>query len=70
MPWELGYLDGYRERVAIFPVVQGAATATTYNGQEYLGIYPWVRESSTAGRLAVVDRSIFIAFLKEWVRKT
>ena len=70
MPWELGYVDGYRERVAIFPVAQGTATATTYNGQEYLGIYPWVRESSVAGRLAVVDRSMFINFLKEWVRKT
>jgi hypothetical protein len=70
MPWELGYLDGYRERVAIFPVAQGASAVTTYIGQEYLGLYPWVRESSTAGRLAVVDRTTFVAFLKDWVKKT
>src|SRR5260370_10176604 len=36
---ELGYVDGYRERVAIFPIAQGTATATTYNGQAYFGIY-------------------------------
>lgn len=70
MPWELGYVDGYCERVAIFPVAQGNTVANGYSGEEYLGIYPWVRESSAAGRLAVVDRSTFINYLKEWVRKT
>lgn len=69
MPWELGYVDGFTERVAILPVAQGALTTGSYVGQEYLGIYPWIRESSAVGRLAVVDRATFISYLKEWVRQ-
>ncbi len=59
MPWELGYKDGENTRVAVLPVVQ--TSTISYNGQEYLGIYPyidvadntegkrrlWVRRSST-----------------------
>lgn len=59
MPWELGFKDGDNTRVAVLPVVQYATTS--YQGQEYLGIYPyvdaandttgkqrlWVRRSST-----------------------
>lgn len=40
MPWELGYKDGENTRVAVLPVVQ--STTTSYKGQEYLGIYPYV----------------------------
>ncbi len=69
MPWELGYVDGFRQRVAVFPVAKGSSTSTSYDGQEYLGLYPWIRESSTAGRLSVVDRITFLDFLKGWVQK-
>jgi hypothetical protein len=69
MPWELGYVDGFRQRVAIFPVAKGSSTTASYVGQEYLGLYPWIRESSTSGRLAVVDRANFLNFLKEWVQE-
>lgn len=40
MPWELGYVDGRTGRVAIFPVVK--SPDSTFRGQEYLGIYPYV----------------------------
>ena len=40
MPWECGYFDGFREKVAIVPV-QKFAFSNEYNGQEYLGLYPY-----------------------------
>lgn len=40
MPWELGYKDGDNSRAAILPIVNGYATS--FAGQEYLGIYPYV----------------------------
>lgn len=46
MPWELGYFDGFRRTVAIFPVT---ATGGNYRGQEYLGIYPYIDEAKTIG---------------------
>jgi hypothetical protein len=39
MPWELGYFDGNRPgRVGVLPLV--ASAASTFQGQEYLGLYP------------------------------
>jgi len=39
MPWELGYFDGLKAgNVGILPMVQTAGD--TFNGQEYLGLYP------------------------------
>ncbi|OFZ79376.1 MAG: hypothetical protein A2583_02775 [Bdellovibrionales bacterium RIFOXYD1_FULL_53_11] len=36
MPWELGYFDGTRGKVAICPISQ----KSTFEGREYLGLYP------------------------------
>jgi hypothetical protein len=45
MPWELGYFDGFRPgHVAILPLVK--ATGAGFNGQEYLGLYPYVEDIS------------------------
>lgn len=44
IPWELGYFDGYRGAVAIFPVTRIERSA--FEGQEYLGLYPYVDEGS------------------------
>ncbi len=60
MPWECGFFDGKKEKVAIVPI-QETSTNNSYFGQEYLGLYPyvvqqqntvnkemlWVRKSST-----------------------
>jgi hypothetical protein len=63
MPWELGYFDGFNGAVAILPVTR--SREASFEGQEYLGIYPymdeappkestvqeiWVNKSSTASR--------------------
>lgn len=50
MPWELGFFDGFKPGgVAIMPVLDSATD--TFNGQEYLGLYPMVQKNTyTDGR--------------------
>jgi hypothetical protein len=51
MPWELGYMDGKKGKSAILPISQANSSTDTYEGQEYLGIYPYVTASnSTEGK--------------------
>ena len=50
MPWELGYFDGFNGAVAILPVTQNPKS--TYDGQEYLGIYPYLDEAPPEGSSA------------------
>lgn len=47
MPWELGYFDGFNGAVAILPITQ--SEQSSYQGQEYLGIYPYLDEATAAG---------------------
>lgn len=46
MPWELGYFDGFKGAVAIFPVTK---SGESFQGQEYLGIYPYIDEAYARG---------------------
>jgi hypothetical protein len=57
MPWELGYFDGFRHgRVAIMPLV--ASAASSFSGQEYLGLYPLVEKlpAKSGGERAYVTK--------------
>jgi hypothetical protein len=36
MPWELGYFDGIRGKVAVCPITD----SSSFQGREYLGLYP------------------------------
>ncbi len=56
MPWELGYFDGYRENmISIFPVLED--WKNTFDGQEYLGLYPVVEAVHTNyGKSYIVRR--------------
>jgi hypothetical protein len=48
MPWECGFFDGKKEKVAIVPI-QAESTNNSYSGQEYLGLYPYiVKQQSTS----------------------
>ena len=47
MPWECGYFDGKKEKVAILPVTE--ERTNSYSGQEYLGLYPFVLEGRYEG---------------------
>ena len=42
MPWELGFFDGLKGKVAIVPVTR--QTQSSFHGEEYLGLYPYVTE--------------------------
>lgn len=44
MPWELGFMDGHKEKAAILPILDSQRQNWNYQGQEYLGIYPYVIE--------------------------
>ena len=43
MPWECGYFDGVKGKVAICPIVM-QGTQNEYTGQEYLGLYPYIQK--------------------------
>jgi hypothetical protein len=43
MPWECGYFDGLKGKVAICPASK-TQTENSYKGQEYLGLYPYIDE--------------------------
>ena len=60
MPWELGYFDGIKQKVAVLPITK-SSSSNDFKGTEYLGLYYyitiaqgqntlkdylWVRESS------------------------
>jgi hypothetical protein len=47
MPWELGYFDGIKSMVAIFPILDSTAYGDSYEGQEYLGLYPYISLTPT-----------------------
>lgn len=47
MPWEAGYFDGKRQRTAILPVTQ--YSTDTFQGQEYLGLYPYITKARREG---------------------
>lgn len=63
MPWECGYFDGIKGKVAIFPIVD--ADASRYKGQEYLGLYPYIDVSSDI--LWVNSPSGGFCRLEEWL---
>jgi len=46
MPWECGYFDGHKGKVAICPIVMNVAQ-NEYKGQEYLGLYPYIDKAES-----------------------
>jgi hypothetical protein len=48
MPWELGYMDGVKRTAAILPVTERADQGNGFDGQEYLGLYPYITVSNDA----------------------
>jgi hypothetical protein len=38
MPWELGYFDGMKGKVAVIPILE--SEYSSFKGNEYLGLYP------------------------------
>lgn len=62
MPWECGYFDGIKGKVAILPVVDDDTYG--YKGQEYLGLYPFI--DVTSNTIWVNSPSGGYCSLEEW----
>ncbi len=71
MPWELGLMDGLKGRVAICPLIRGTSSSDVYQGQEYLGIYPYISENPKKGSdeltLWVNDNEACYVKFKAWL---
>jgi hypothetical protein len=68
MPWELGYFDGIKNKVAILPVKDNPI-GDYYFGQEYLGLYNYVSKSNN--ELYIVEPGIFQEKQRfiEWIKQ-
>ena len=71
MPWELGYFDAHKGRVAIVPVSDSEKPGNSWKGREYLGLYPYVtRDQNTLHKLTLWihdSEKTYVSF-GEWVK--
>ncbi|MFY2158400.1 toll/interleukin-1 receptor domain-containing protein [Cytobacillus firmus] len=65
MPWELGYYDGFRGKVAILPINNSSYQKDSFEGQEYLGLYNYVIDNH--GFLYIKYLTGSIKSFREWV---
>jgi hypothetical protein len=73
MPWELGFCDGLHGRVAIVPVTDQEQTSESFQGQEYLGIYPYLTlrpDGYGQEKLFVHGSASSSALLTDWIKGT
>ncbi|WP_373998464.1 hypothetical protein [Bdellovibrio bacteriovorus] len=49
MPWELGLKDGLSGKVAILPIAASDVQSNSYQGREYLSLYPYVSKGIPRG---------------------
>lgn len=75
MPWECGYFDGLKQKVAICPISLEdtiASRSDSYQGREYLGLYPYVAPAASQGtgttRLWVHESSKTYVEFSSWLR--
>jgi hypothetical protein len=73
MPWELGYMDGRNGKCAILPIASYETNGNSYEGREYLGVYPYVTSSKdTEGRRRIwirEDSQTYVSF-EGWINGT
>lgn len=74
MPWELGYMDAKKNRAAILPIFSSDSKSShAYNGQEYLGIYPYCIKETYAiypnnDEMWIMDDSNTYCTFDEWLK--
>ncbi|MCK0115334.1 TIR domain-containing protein [Gelidibacter sp. F63206] len=49
IPWELGYVDGSTNRCAIIPVAKERIPPKSFEGKEYLSLYPFIKKLPVSG---------------------
>jgi hypothetical protein len=76
MPWELGYFDGLGGAISVLPIVK--AENEVFNGQEFLGLYPYVdyvndfvlyvnKGEADQESLGKIDKEQNFKSFKEWM---
>lgn len=72
MPWECGYFDGLKGKVAICPLTAEPKARNDYSGQEYLGLYPyvahWVRDGDSEPQLWIHETPSKYVNFGWWVK--
>jgi hypothetical protein len=71
MPWELGFVDGKTSFCAIAPVSKDNVNRSSYQGVEYLSLYPYLdRTNDITGveRLWVQEFDGAYVLLSEWIK--
>jgi hypothetical protein len=72
MPWECGYFDGLKGKVAICPLTTEPRNWNYYSGQEYLGLYPyvthWVRDGDSEPQLWIHETPSKYVNFGWWVK--
>ena len=70
MPWELGYFDGIKGKVAVLPISK--ISKSEFKGTEYLGIYYYIQidgiENTTKFDLWIHEAIDTYVYYKDWLK--
>lgn len=70
MPWECGYFDGHKEKVAIIPI-EKQSSSNNFIGQEYLGLYPYAVQARSSKNVEMLwihkSNTQYVAY-DDWVK--
>lgn len=64
IPWEIGCFDGFKNKVAIFPI-ESNDNKIEYNSREYIGLYPYIIDYNNI--LYIKDNNSLFKPLKDWI---
>jgi len=67
MQWELGFFDGAKEKVAILPISETVDVVYTYDGLEYLGLYPYMFYDGKINNLRIKVRTGSALAFNDWL---
>ena len=73
MPWELGYVDGHTNNCAIIPVSKSLTPPKSYEGVEYLSLYPFITRElnyKNVMDLWVVEEADKYVSIDSWISGT
>lgn len=72
IPWELGYVDGHTNKCAIIPVSPNDFAPESYEGTEYLSLYPFIKKHPTTQQreiLWVIEAANKYVNFEDWLRR-
>lgn len=71
MPWELGYVDGHTKKCAVMPVSRSDNAPNSYQGIEYLSLYPFIKKVPAQGlgnKLFVIEERLKYIIFDNWLK--